>query len=156
MQGLSNSVFILHSTRTKCSLCSQISCLSMNVGWLQPLVSHNMQWYILAGIPVSSCWLTPKAPAAGRFYLWRSKEVDKLDLNLAYSVLGLGQYETMAAKCQFPHFWQYEFCFFRPPLPPPKKRNGQILLTFFLLLLQEIFVPFLDSWPREVWWGKKL
>lgn len=30
VQGLSNSVWILHSRRIKCSLCSQISCLSMN------------------------------------------------------------------------------------------------------------------------------
>lgn len=28
-----------------------------------------------------------------------------LDLSPAYSVSGLGQYETMAAKCQFPRFW---------------------------------------------------
>lgn len=64
VQGLSNLVWVLHS-RTKCSLCSQISCLPMNVGQLQPLVSRDMWQCILAGIPVGPCWLrwlTPLLP----------------------------------------------------------------------------------------------
>lgn len=86
-----------------------------------PLVSHDMEWCILAGIPVSSCWLTWLTPLLPKHLLlvgFISEDVGKLtshlsllDLSLAYSVSGLAQYETMLPSANFHTFDSMNFAF---------------------------------------------